>query len=58
MLFTDIVGLVEKSEATTQIIGEVTKDGMGKVFQTNVFSHYIMVSAYTIIKKKKKHSYL
>lgn len=43
MLFTDIVGLVEKSEATTQITGEITKDGLGKVFATNVFSHYVMV---------------
>jgi hypothetical protein len=43
MLFTDTVGLVEKAEAASQIRGEITKDGMGKMFQVNVFAHYVMV---------------
>lgn len=39
----DPVGLVEKSDATLQATGEINDDGMGTVFATNVFGHYVMV---------------
>lgn len=47
LLFTDPVGLIERSDATIQPVGEMNEDGMGRVFACNVFGHYVMV--------KKKH---
>lgn len=44
MVFTDPVGLMERSDATIQNVGEINEDGMGKVFAANVFGHYVMVN--------------
>lgn len=44
MAFTDPVGLMERSDATIQRVGEINEDGMGRVFAANVFGHYVMVS--------------
>ncbi|KAI9361493.1 hypothetical protein BD770DRAFT_317288 [Pilaira anomala] len=43
LLFTDPIGLLERSDATIQPIGEINEDGMGKVFACNVFGHYVMM---------------
>ncbi|KAI8093729.1 uncharacterized protein BX664DRAFT_330441 [Halteromyces radiatus] len=43
MFFTDPVGLMERSDAAIQVVGEINSDGMGKVFAANVFGHYIMM---------------
>ncbi|KAG0166321.1 hypothetical protein DFQ30_007337 [Apophysomyces sp. BC1015] len=43
LTFTDPIGMMERSEATTQVVGEVNSDGMGKVFACNVFGHYVMI---------------
>jgi 17beta-estradiol 17-dehydrogenase/3beta-hydroxysteroid 3-dehydrogenase len=43
MVFTDPVGLLERSDATIQNVGEINEEGMGKVFACNVFGHYVMV---------------
>jgi 17beta-estradiol 17-dehydrogenase/3beta-hydroxysteroid 3-dehydrogenase len=44
MFFTDTVALIEQADVTIQIVGEVNPDGLGKVFATNVFGHYVIVS--------------
>lgn len=43
MAFTDPVGLMERSDATIQRVGEINEDGMGRVFAANVFGHYVMM---------------
>ncbi|CAO3636564.1 unnamed protein product [Cunninghamella blakesleeana] len=43
MLLLDPVGLIEKSDATHQAVGEINEDGIGKVFAANVLGHYVMV---------------
>ncbi|KAI9468265.1 MAG: hypothetical protein EXX96DRAFT_591511 [Benjaminiella poitrasii] len=43
LALTDPVGLLERSDATIQNVGEINKDGMGKVFACNVFGHYAMM---------------
>ncbi|ORX60610.1 NAD(P)-binding protein [Hesseltinella vesiculosa] len=35
--------LMESSDATIQATGEINNDGLGKVFATNVFGHYVMI---------------
>jgi 17beta-estradiol 17-dehydrogenase/3beta-hydroxysteroid 3-dehydrogenase len=49
MAFTDIVGLMEQADATIQTVGEMSDDGMGLVFEANVFGHYIMVNIYILL---------
>ncbi|KAI8393584.1 uncharacterized protein BYT42DRAFT_551563 [Radiomyces spectabilis] len=39
----DPVGLMERSDATIQAMGELNPDGMGRVFACNVFGHYVMM---------------
>ncbi|KAI8335654.1 hypothetical protein EDC96DRAFT_524667 [Choanephora cucurbitarum] len=43
LLFTDPVGLVERSDATVQNVGEINADGIGEIFAANVLGHYIMM---------------
>ncbi|KAI8071563.1 hypothetical protein BC940DRAFT_233842 [Gongronella butleri] len=43
LVFTDPIGLMERADATKQAVGEMNKDGMGKVFAANVFGHYVMM---------------
>ncbi|KAJ2723189.1 hypothetical protein GGI07_002824 [Coemansia sp. Benny D115] len=43
-LLTHPIQFFESSEALRQGRGEVTADGLGKVFQTNVFGHYLLVA--------------
>ncbi|KAF7720908.1 hypothetical protein EC973_005783 [Apophysomyces ossiformis] len=42
LTLTDPAGMMERSDATIQIVGEFNSDGMGKVFACNVFGHYVM----------------
>lgn len=43
----DPVGLMERSDATIQVRGEINQDGMGSMFAANVFGQYIIVSVYS-----------
>ncbi|ORX56732.1 NAD(P)-binding protein [Hesseltinella vesiculosa] len=43
LALTDPVGLLERSDATKQIVGELNQEGMGKVFAANVFGHFVMM---------------
>ncbi|KAI8968272.1 hypothetical protein BDF20DRAFT_827920 [Mycotypha africana] len=43
LAFTDPVGLMERSDATIQAVGEISEDGLGRVFAANVFGHYVMM---------------
>lgn len=43
MFFFDTVALIEQADATIQVVGEVNSDGMGKIFATNVFGHYVIM---------------
>lgn len=44
MLLFDTVALIEQADATIQVVGEMNADGLGKIFATNVFGHYMIVS--------------
>ncbi|CAO3610851.1 unnamed protein product [Cunninghamella blakesleeana] len=43
LLFKDPFRLMESSDATLQCTGEINEDGIGKVFASCVFGHYIMM---------------
>ncbi|KAJ8655341.1 hypothetical protein O0I10_009030 [Lichtheimia ornata] len=42
LFFKDPVGLMERSDATIQVRGEINQDGMGSMFAANVFGHYVI----------------
>ncbi|KAJ2742014.1 hypothetical protein GGI20_004780 [Coemansia sp. BCRC 34301] len=46
-LLTHPIEFFESTEALRQKRGRVTADGMGEVFQTNVFGHYLLISRLT-----------
>ncbi|KAI7880676.1 NAD(P)-binding protein [Lichtheimia hyalospora FSU 10163] len=42
LFLKDPVGLMERSDATIQVRGEINQDGMGSMFAANVFGHYVI----------------
>lgn len=46
-MFTDFIAAVTTPKYFLQRVGDVSQDGLGLVWQCNVFGHYVLVRALT-----------